>query len=276
MVKVLIDTNLIQACTALFQAKAGDLNYVPWIDVNKDGIINMRDYEWFILHAGQTIDVPADQMPAYQNSWTSHWKAAPYWLNTGNGELPPTDDEIKAAFNSNVEKAIGAMSRSALDHGYTITVTSYNVAVSNKIVGTYGEKLTCYQVSIDCAIFYSATIPAVASPLAPLILIAIAVAIILLGIGGYNFLTNLNRPTVDEHTTKLKFSNTCPYPVTVTLPDGSTVVVPAGSSIDYEKTEKTETPNNWGSLIGMAVVAVIGIVTAVYVIPLLAGGKKRK
>ena len=121
------------------------------------------------------------------------------------------------------------------------------------------------------------------SPIVPALIIALAKAIaivvsaIIISWGIYEFLRNLTlNETRSVVTKKGTITNPSDQPVTVTLPDGTQVTIPAGGTYTYEETEDiTKKEPSWEAWLGLGVLAIIGI-AGIYALSSMDKGKRKK
>lgn len=198
----------------------------------------------------------------------------PYWLVNDfpppwNG-IPDTE-RIKSDVQPTVNQAIGQFIQTVLDGGYYIAIKGVSVGVSYEVLnekyvelipplGNGWYKFQRLRTVVSVVIDYNTTPSVWQSPIAPIMIIAIAVAVAIIigGVGIYFALQNLTKET-ETHEQHYVLVNNTDEPQTWTLADGRTVTVPPHSFMDFtEKTEITKPPDYWGYVI--PIIVIVGVI----------------
>ena len=58
MGEIYVTESVVAEVSTHFDAKKGDADYVYWMDINQDGVIDMKDIYYFANNLGKTVKVP--------------------------------------------------------------------------------------------------------------------------------------------------------------------------------------------------------------------------
>lgn len=232
------------------------------------------DFTWTLLGAKQAA-----------NTYTWTWEAyTPEYATVTGGA--PTDASLKAGLEATgtIQTALDALVAKASEGGLAVTIRTYTIQLLKSeylrtVSGGYqGVDKDYYRTHLVLTVDFDTDKPIMGSPIAFAIIVAIAVAIsvmaLLTGIGIVLYLQGLSTYK-SETTQRTVLANNSDSPQTFTLPDGTTVTVPAHSTYEYSKTESTE--GGGASIIAQLPLIIVGTVVilgAVIVASRFIGGKK--
>ena len=274
--KQFIETNV----SPRFDKKVGDINYHAGLDVNNDGIIDMKDIYWFAKRVGEVVDVPDPYNEligavvsapfAYVWDWAGKTNRARFswWTEDGRAggiKLPPDYELIEKAKSVYYATVTAEFIRQLQAQGITATLIdvipevtieksdvrsrSYYVARGERLHTSYEQDII---VHVEGKVYFQSTEELMGSPIAPALVIAIgkAIAIIigalLVGWGIMEFLKNMStyRSEVEQKSTITLGEDTYFDKDVklddVVIPAGTTL--PAGTVLEFTKKETTEKP----------------------------------
>lgn len=211
----------------------------------------------------------------YTYTWS--WEALSGEYLILEGQQPPSDSEIHDALvtSGKVDEALNGFKSKALEGGVTITVRGYTIVETHAeyvrtITSTVGFDKYVYHTRVKLNVDFDSDTPITASPIAPLIILAIAIAIIIIAGGIYFALINL---TTSSSTVTTRITNPTNSAVTIHTPQGDVTIPPGGT---YTYTESaTGPPAMWGWVIPIVVLIVVAA-GALVVVPRLLPERRRE
>ena len=280
MVKIMVDDVFLNAISPRFGSVKGDSRWIPWLDVNFDGKIDITDFAYFAKYYGGLAEIYVEKIQGvYDNVWTWITKYDPYvvWSGIGGGAPHKDHAAIETAFREAVESATGGFILEMVDKGYDCTISDYSIAVESIMLdgGQHGDReWVKWQTRITFKLYFATNIPVYEESLAAAILaavvwfintcgikLAIMTVIILIGLGLYKMSTETSEVEYD-----ISLTNPSDEPMPVHTPDCETYVIPPGGDFRWKYKETTEKPSNVMRDLGYAALTIGGVLGGIYVL----------